>query len=536
MTSLLKNTNPLVSPLLTDKYQFTMAYAYWKGKRHQDHATFDLFYRKNPFKGSFAQFAGLNEILRFMSSFKITNDDLDFLKKDMSQCDPGYFKWLKNLDCSEVTIHAPQEGNIVFPKEPLVRVEGPLGILQLLETPFLNLTNYATLMTTNARRMRIAAGQDKTLLEFGCRRAQGPDGALSASRYSYIGGFDASSHVLAGKMFGIPIKGTHAHSWISSLQDTSEINVRNLTYFKNGKKKEIDFVDFVLENQKKLGWTTTNKGELAAFIDYALAFPAGFLGLVDTYDTLFSGIPNYLIVAYSLYQLGYLPIGIRLDSGKLSALSRATRKMFKDFAKQISVPHFAKLKIVASNDINEGVLYDLKKEGSEIDIFGIGTHLVTCQAQPALGAVFKLVEINNEPRIKLSNSFGKITVPGRKNSYRLFGKDGKAITDVLTIYDEQPPQANKQYTCCDFFDRHKKISVIPSKVEPLLQKVWDHKLIHKLPHVKEIKEFGDQQAKKFDPKLFQRTNPINYPVTLSSQLYEKMHQLWDEALAPQIID
>ncbi len=285
----------------------------------------------------------------------------------------------------------------MFPRIPLIRIEGPVFKTQLLETTLLTLVNFASLVATNAARFRAATGPSKTLLEFGLRRAQGPDGGLSASKYCYLGGFDGTSNVLAGKLYGIPIKGTHAHAYVSSYECMNDLTERELCDRLSGERRP--FVDLCLQYLKKLGPILkilpdeTNKGELAAFVSYAIAFPTNFLALVDTYDVLKSGLPNFLAVALGLHECNYLPVGLRLDSGDLAYLSLEVRAKFIETAKKFDIDYFKDLTIVASNDINEDTLVSLEKQGHAIDSFGIGTHLVTCQKQPALGCVYKLVEV-----------------------------------------------------------------------------------------------------------------------------------------------
>jgi nicotinate phosphoribosyltransferase len=319
----------------------------------------------------------------------------------------------------------------VFPREPLLRVEGPLAICQLLETPLLNLVNFPSLVATNAARMRLAAGWDKTLLEFGLRRAQGPDGGLSASKYAVIGGFDGSSNVLAGKLFNITVKGTHAHSYIMSYTGIGDIKNRMLRVA--NEDNSVDFVSLVLEKRRLLGCESTNEGELAAFTSYALAFPTSFLALIDTYDSLSSGVENFLAVGLALHSIGYRPVGVRLDSGDLAYLSKTIRGRFEEVDRlHVKETLFASCTIVASNDLNEEVLLALAREGHSIDVFGIGTHLVTCQSQPALGCVYKLAQYNDQPRMKFSQELEKMLIPGRKAVYRLFGQVGDLL---LAIHD-----------------------------------------------------------------------------------------------------
>jgi len=306
---------------------------------------------------------------------------------------------------------------------------------------------------TNAARFRIAAGEKKTLLEFGLRRAQGPDGGLTASKYCYIGGFDATSNVLAGKLFGIPIKGTHAHSFVSSFKSSiDEIHQRKLRHFQT--KEEIDILDLSMSYLNRLEKSginfmqdECNKGELAAFIAYAIAFPTQLLCLVDTYNVLKSGVPNFCAVALALNDLGYRARGIRLDSGDLAYQSVKVRGIFTVIAEDFKLPWFENLIIVASNDINEEILQSLNQQEHAIDQFGIGTHLVTCQKQPALGCVFKLVEVNHVPCVKLSEEFNKVTFPGKKNAYRLFDKDNCPLVDLLTKPEEPEPVIGEKFLC-----------------------------------------------------------------------------------------
>ena len=298
---------------------------------------------------------------------------------------------------NDISIYAVPEGTVVFPRLPLLRIEGPVLKAQLLETTLLTLVNYASLVATNAARFRSATGSDKTLLEFGLRRAQGPDGGLSASKYCYLGGFDGTSNVLAGKLYGIPVRGTHAHAYVNSYESMDDLTTRELCDRTTLESRP--FADLCLKYLDELATIfkfipdETNKGELAAFISYAIAFPTNFLALVDTYDVLRSGVPNFLAVARALHECSYQATGLRLDSGDLAYLSLEVRSKFELAAKHFNLQYFAHFTIVASNDINEDTLVSLEKQGHSIDCFGIGTHLVTCQKQPALGCVYKLVEV-----------------------------------------------------------------------------------------------------------------------------------------------
>ncbi|PIN25229.1 Nicotinic acid phosphoribosyltransferase [Handroanthus impetiginosus] len=530
-------TNPMVTPLLTDLYQFTMAYAYWKAGKHNERAVFDLYFRRNPFGGEYTIFAGLEECIKLIANFKFTEDEIAFIKSSLSSsCEDGFYDYLRGIDCSDVEIHAISEGFVVFPKIPLMRIEGPVAVVQLLETPLVNLINYASLVATNAARHRFVAGKSKLLLEFGLRRAQGPDGGIGASKYCYMGGFDATSNVAAGRLFGIPLRGTHSHAFVSSFMSPDEIIEKSLLSC-DGLKVCEDFVSLVHSWLSKLKWSQllggtfgeTNQSELAAFASYALAFPENFLALVDTYDVMRSGIPNFCAVALALNDLGYKAVGIRLDSGDLAYLSCETRKFFQAVEKEFSVPHFGKTSITASNDLNEETLDALNKQGHEVDAYGIGTHLVTCYAQPALGVVFKLVEINNQPRIKLSEDVSKVSIPCKKRCYRLYGKEGYPLVDLMTGENEPPPKAGERILCRHPFNESKRAYVVPQRVEELLKCFWPGKSgknREELPPLKMIRERCIEQLDRMRPDHMRRLNPTPYKVSVSAKLYDFIHFLW----------
>ena len=510
--------------MLTDFYQITMAYAYWKAGVHEESAVFDLFFRKNPFGGEFAIYAGLEEKLRLFESFYFTDDHIAYLKEQMPQCQKGFFDWLKRVDCSRMKIYALKEGTIAYPRVPLMRVQGPIAVAQLLETATLTLTNYPSLMTTNAAKYRLAVGFDKGLIEFGLRRAQGPDGGVSASRYSYMGGFDGTSNVLAGYLFGVPIKGTHAHSYVQSFTGIENLKDHTLV---GEDGKEHDFVKMVLELRATLGFNYTNEGELASFIAYAQAFPKGFLALVDTYDTLKSGVPNFVCVALGLLKIGYKPVGIRLDSGDLSYLSKATRRVFNEMSARTD-PELSKCLILASNEINKSVLTSLRQQGHEIDAFGIGTHLVTCDDQPAMGCVYKLVEAKGIPRIKLSQDLSKMTIPGKKEAYRLFSEDGYGLLDLMIRVGDKPPEAEKRVLCHHPFDHIKRVYVKPSKVIPLHHCVWDGKRVYPEITLKESRDYVLNQLRSTREDHLRDVNPTPYKVSVSEELYNFVYHLWAE--------
>lgn len=528
--------NPMVTPLLTDQYQFTMAYAYWKAGKHQERAVFDLFFRKNPFGGEYTVFCGLEECIRFVANFKFKEEEISYLQSVMPGCEDGFFEYLREIDCSDVEVYAVPEGSVVFPKIPLMRIEGPVAVVQLLETPFVNLVNFASLVTTNAARHRLVAGKSKSLLEFGLRRAQGPDGAMSASKYCYIGGFDATSNVAAGKLFGIPLRGTHSHAFVSSFLSANEIVGRALKS-RDGSSTCTDFVSLVQTWLSKLQHAVslpgpfgdTNQSELAAFISYALAFPKNFLALVDTYNVMRSGVPNFCAVALALNDLGYKASGIRLDSGDLAYLSMESRNFFRGIEKEFDIPGFGKTGIAASNDLNEETLDALNKQGHEIDTYGIGTNLVTCYSQPALGCVFKLVEINNQPRMKLSEDVTKVSIPCKKKCFRLYGREGFPLVDIMAGFNEPPPKVGERILCRHPFIESKRAYVVPQHVEELLKCFWPGKSGEKreeLPSLQDIRSRCSQQLQKMRADHMRRLNPTPYKVSVSGKLYDYIHYLW----------
>lgn len=419
---------------------------------------------------------------------------------------------------------------VVFPRCPLLRIEGPLAVAQLLETAILNLTNFASLMATNAQRMRLAAGADKTLLEFGLRRSQGPDGAISAARYAFVGGFDGTSNCLAAKLFGMTAKGTHAHAFVSSFHGPEDLASPLL----DGK----DLWAAVLAQRAELGpaFLNTNTSELVAFVAYAQAFPNGFLALVDTYDTLQSGVLNFICVALVLRAFGKTPVGIRLDSGDLAYLSKQARALFAQhgLGGEDVQP---KVVIVASNDINEDVLHSLAKQGHEVDTFGIGTNLVTCQAQPALGMVYKLVECKGRPCVKLSDEYEKTTLPGRKKVYRLFGKSKEALADVMQHFDEPAPQAGQALRCHHPFVERKRCDVRPTEVLELLRLVMQNgKVTCSLPTVRELRDFAATQVRVLREDHIRSLNPTAYKVSLSESYSAFCKELWGASMPIELIE
>ena len=546
--------NNLATALLTDAYQITMAYAYWKNNKHECIASFDVLFRKNPFGGEFTIFCGLEESLKFASNFRFTKEDIEYLKRcDFAkEMDPRFFdEYLAAVDCSQITIEGIKEGTVVFPRVPLVHVTGPLGVAQLLETTLLTLINYASLVATNAARHRLTAGDEAQLLEFGLRRAQGVDGGVSASRYAYVGGFDATSNCEAGRQFGIPVRGTHAHSFVqahSKWEDIDGNKVGECEDFCGEAREMLKELREAMSSDKNSGsknhgpchFGETNESELISFCAYAIAFPNSFLALIDTYDTLKSGIPNYVAVALTLRKFGFQPVGVRIDSGDLSYLSLMVREFMVEAERCLELrghPYAKglaqKTKITASNDINETVLRELKQSGHSIDAFGIGTHLVTCLAQPALGCVYKLVEMDKKPRIKLSEDVEKVTIPGKKQCFRLYGKNGEPIVDVMLRENEKEPKVGERVLCRHPFIESKRAFVTPAKVEKLLLVCWDGKnggcpreFYEESVGLEKSRLRVSEQVKLMRTDHLRHTNPTPYKVSVSGDLYEFTHQLW----------
>ena len=494
-----------------------MTLAYYVSGTHNKDSTFELFFRTPPFKGEFAVFAGLDQVLSYLQHFEFTDDQLEYVSTLLPSAPPDFFTYLRTLDLSLLTVSSIPPGTLVFPRVPLIIVSGPLALCQLLETTLLTLVNYPTLIATNAARFRLAAGDDATLLEFGLRRAQGPDGGFSASKYSCLGGFDGTSNVTAGWVErGITVSGTMAHSFVMSFKGWE------------GYRGEEDFrVDVVrVRDEIRKG---TNEGELRAFTDYALCFKSGFLALIDTYDTI-NGLYNFVAVAIAMGRRGLKPIGVRLDSGDLAYFSCECRNIFDSF--KLSYPEFHwwdGLQIVASNDINEGVLIALGKQEHRITAFGIGTNLVTCQAQPALGCVYKLVEIDGDPRIKLSQDVEKVLVPGRKKCYRLLGSDGRPLLDLMTMESEEPPTKGVRVLARHPFEEQKRCFITPSKVVELNQIIWkDGKSQVSYPTITEARNRLQEGVKNIRDDHLRYHNPTPYKVSVSDGLYKFLHRIWME--------
>lgn len=462
--------------LHTDKYQLTMMYAHWKNGTHTHRRSFELFFRSLPFENGYAVFTGLTRAVEYLQSLRFTTEDLDYLKETCPQFDSEFFTDLEQFRF-QADIDALPEGALVFPNEPLLRLDGSVFELHLVETALLNFIGYQTLVATKAARIRQVAAND-TLLEFGSRRAQEEDAAIWGARATYIAGFDATSNLLAGKLFGIPTSGTHSHAWVQ------------------------DFPD-----------------ELSAFRAYASAFPDSSVLLVDTYDTLKSGVPNAIKVGIELQEKGFPLLGIRLDSGDLAYLSKQARSMLDEAG-------LTQTKIVASSDLDEKTILQLKTQGAKIDSWGVGTKLITAYDQPALGAVYKMVAKESdgkwEPTIKISSNPAKITTPGRKTIFRLIDREtGKARGDWIASY-EQLLKEEEPITLFHPAHPYKQKVVTNYLAVPLLQPLFRNgELVAKIPSLQETRKYHQEQISSFWEEYLRISNPEEYHVDLSEQLWEQ---------------
>jgi nicotinate phosphoribosyltransferase len=468
--------------LLTDLYQLTMAYGYWKTEMKDLEAVFHLFFRQNPFRGGFTIAAGLAPAIDFLQDLHFDQADLEYLaalrgNDEKPLFERAFLDYLAEIQLV-CDVDAVPEGTVVFPFEPLLRVKGPLIQAQLLESAMLNIINFQTLVATKAARVVMAAGGDP-VIEFGLRRAQGIDGALSAARAAYIGGCEATSNVLAGRIFGIPVKGTLAHSWVMCFDD-----------------------------------------ELEAFRAYARAMPNNAMFLVDTYDTL-QGVRNAAGIGQELRRHGYEMIGIRLDSGDLAWLSIEARRVLDEAG-------FAQAAILASNDLDENIIISLKDQGAKINAWGVGTRLVTAHDDPALGGVYKLSAIRRagrrwEYKVKLSEQAGKITNPGVLQ-VRRYHRDGQCMGDV--IFDEDHPIRN-DCTMVDPFDvTRRKIMPKDAACEDLLVPILRQgKQVYEIPDLTAIRQRTRQQLDGFHSGVKRFVNPHQYPVGLELGLNERKMEL-----------
>jgi len=470
------------SVLLTDLYQLTMAYGYWKSGQQEKEAVFQLFFRKNPFQSGFSVACGLADAIEYLQSFRFDPDELAYLATILGNdgrplFDAGFLDYLKNLDfCCD--IDAIPEGTVVFPGEPLVRVKGPILQGQLLETALLNILNFQTLIATKAARVCHAA-EGEPVLEFGLRRAQGIDGGNAASRAAYVGGCAATSNVLAGMRYGIPVKGTHAHSWVMSFETEEE-----------------------------------------AFTAYAEAMPNNCVFLVDTYNTL-EGVKQAVAAGKKLRETGHEMVGIRLDSGDLAYLSIEARKILDEGG-------FPNAAILASNDLDENIIASLKQQGAKIAVWGVGTKLVTAFDQPAMGGVYKLGAIREDNGawrhcIKLSEQAIKIPNPGIQQ-VRRFRAGDEFLGDM--IYDSVEGVENGRLIVDPRDATRVKQIPVEAAEEDLLVPIFEKgKLVYHCPEVTEVRNRTLAQLDLFHAGVKRLLYPHEYPVGLETGLHRRKFEL-----------
>lgn len=458
--------------LHTDAYEINMMQTYFQAGLQNRRAVFEVYFRKMPFENGFAIFAGLEKVINYIKNINFTDDDIEFLRSQ-NEYTEEFLEYLRNFKFTG-SIRSLVEGELVFNNEPMLQVEGNVCECQLVETAILNIVNYQTLIATKAARIRMAAGDDP-LLEFGSRRAQETAAAIWGTRAAYIGGFNATSNVLAGKNFNIPISGTHAHSLVELFQD-----------------------------------------DYKAFKAYAQSHRECVF-LVDTFDTLKSGVPNAIKVANEMGDKIHFA-GVRIDSGDMAYLSKRVREMLDDAG-------YPDAKIFASNDLDEKTITSLKMQDAKIDVWGIGTKLITAFDQPALGAVYKMVSVENDngemvDTIKLSNNAEKVSTPGKKQVWRITErKDGKSEGDYITLDDENPNDEDSLYM---FHPQYTYINktLTDFDARPLLKDIYkDGELVYEQPKLADIKQYSEDVLSSLWPEYKRELNPQEYPVDLSTKCW-----------------
>lgn len=459
--------------LHTDLYQINMAESYWADGIHNRKSVFELYFRKLPFGNGFAIFAGLERMLDYLRDFRFSESDLAYLQNELGYSE-DFIEYLSDIRFTG-DVYSMLEGELVFGNEPIVRIEAPLVEAQLVETALLNIVNYQTLIATKASRIKQIV-KDDVVMEFGTRRAQEMDAAIWGTRAAIIGGLESTSNVRAGKLFNLPVAGTHAHSLVQAY-----------------------------------------KNDYEAFHAYARRHK-DCVFLVDTYNTLKSGVPTAIKVAKELGdKINFL--GIRLDSGDIAFLSKAARKMLDDAG-------FPNVKIVVSNDLDEYTILNLKAQNAMVDIWGIGTKLITAYDQPALGAVYKIVSIEKEngqmeDTIKISANAEKVSTPGMKKLYRIIDREnGKAEGDYITMVDEEP-QLEERIKM--FHPVHTFISKFVTNFEAknLHTKVVENgQVIYESPSVQEMREYASNNLDLLWDEYKRSLNPEEYPVDLSQKCWD----------------
>ncbi|GAB2318157.1 nicotinate phosphoribosyltransferase [Alkalibacterium sp. s-m-22] len=459
--------------LHTDFYELNMIYTHWKKANHTKKAVFEVYYRSNPFGMGYTIFAGLERVVDYITNIKFSESDIAYLR-EIKTFPEDFLDYLKEWRFKG-TIRSFKEGEVAFANEPLIQVEGPLADCQLIETALLNIVNFQTLIATKASQIKSAAGNDP-VLEFGARRAQEFDAALWGARATYIGGCDSTSNTRAAKVFGIPAAGTHAHALVQAYRD-----------------------------------------EYQAFKVYAETHK-DCVFLVDTYHTLDSGVPNAIRVANEMGDKINFQ-GVRLDSGDLSYLSKRVRQ-------QLDEAGYPDAKIFVSNDLNAETILNLKMQGAKIDVWGVGTKMITAYDQPALGAVYKIVSVEGNDRemhhtLKLTANAAKISTPGKKQVWRIRSKNNvKPEGDYIALDGERPDQQDELYM---FHPQYTYINktVKDFTARPLLQDIIvDGELVYDMPELEEIKRYAEESLSEQWEENKRLLNPEPYPVDLSQELYD----------------
>lgn len=473
--------------LLTDLYELTMMQGYFKNKDRNETVIFDAFYRNNPGDSGYAIAAGLEQVIDYIKNLHFSKEDITYLKS-LNIFEDDFLSYLENFKFSG-DIYAIPEGSVMLPREPMVKVIAPIMEAQLIETAILNIINHQSLIATKASRVCYAAKGDG-IMEFGLRRAQGPDAGVYGARAAIIGGCIGTSNVLAGKLFDVPVKGTHAHSWIMSFPD-----------------------------------------EYTAFKSYANLYPNACILLVDTYDTLKSGVPNAIKVFQEMKDAGipFTLYGIRLDSGDLAYLSKKARKMLDQAGFHDAV-------ISASNDLDEFLIDSLKSQGAAITSWGVGTHLITSKDNPSFGGVYKLAAVMDEngvfiPKIKLSENTEKVTNPGDKIIYRVYEKDtGKFKADLICLSDEVYNE-NDPLLLFDPQEPWKKTKLAGGTytLRPMLTQIFKKgECCYTSPKVMEIREYCKHELDTLWDETRRFVNPHKVYVDLSQKLYDIKIELFDQ--------
>lgn len=468
--------------LLTDLYEITMMNGYFLEGKKNERVVFDVFFRQNELI-TYSVSAGLQQVIEYLENLKFSDDDLDYLKS-LNLFDNEFLNYLSTFSFTGDVFAVP-EGTFVFPGEPILTIRSNVLEAQLVETAILNIINHQTLIATKSAKVCYSAKGDN-VMEFGLRRAQGPDAGIYGARASVIGGCSSTSNVLAGKMFNLPVSGTHAHSWVMNFPS-----------------------------------------EIEAFRAYARIYPKGVLLLVDTYDTLKSGVPNAIKVFDEVVASGNKPIGIRLDSGDLAYLTKKARKMLDDAG-------YSYVKICASGDLDERSIASLKSQGAKIDTWGVGTKLITSADMPALGGVYKLSAVYEGdkiiPKIKLSDNSAKITNPGFKTIYRIYGEDKMASADLIMLRGETI-DTSKPLTIFHPIDTWKKLTFEAGKYtvkELVKQYVKNGKVVEKLPSLKEIVVYANSEKESFWDEYKRIDQPHIFKVDLSEKLFELKSKMINE--------